>query len=117
MKWCNSCEMDVEVINETCSKCGTSLSDVDLSTNDFDDMVSGDFDVLAQILDNVEANVFVAYLNSNGIKTYVHYEGDGPYKTLLKEPGNGGTLVLVASDQLDEAKTLMGEFEYVHESL
>jgi hypothetical protein len=80
-------------------------------------MVSGDYEVLTHIYDNVEADVFAAYLESNGIKTYVHYEGHGPYKTLLIEPGTDGTSIFVSSDQLEDAKSLMEQFEYKHESL
>ena len=117
MKWCNKCEIECEDTMETCSKCGASLSDVDVSEHEFDDMVSGDYEVLTHIYDNVEADVFAAYLDSNGIKTYVHYEGHGPYKTLLIEPGTDGTSIFVSSDQLEDAKILMEQFEYKHESL
>ncbi len=116
MKWCNNCEIECEDTMEACPKCGASLSDVDVSAHDFDDMVSGDFEVLTHIFDNVEADVFTAYLNSNGIETYVHYEGNGPYKTLLIEPGTDGTSIFVSSDQLEDAKALMEQFVYTHES-
>lgn len=116
MKWCNNCEIECEDTVETCPKCGASLSDVAVSAHDFDDMVSGEFEVLTHISDNVEADLFTAYLNSNGIETYVHYEGNGPYKTLLIEPGTEGTSIFVSSDQLEEAKSLMEQYEYTHES-
>ncbi len=83
MKWCNNCEIEIKDTMETCPKCDASLSDVDVSSHDFDDMVNGDYELLTHISDNVEADLFTAYLNSNKIKTYVHYEANGPYKTLL----------------------------------
>lgn len=116
MKWCNNCNIECEDTMEVCSKCGASLSDVYISDHDFDDAVDGDFELLTHILDNVEANVFISYLDANGIETYVHYEGEGPYKTLLIEPGTDGTSIFVLSDQLEVAKTLMEQFEFVHES-
>lgn len=116
MKWCNNCEIECEDSVVACPECGASLSDVEISEHDFDDMVSGDFDILTHISDNVEADVFTAYLNANGIETYVHYEGNGPYKTLLLEPGTEATAIFVASKQLEDAKVLMDAFEYVHES-
>lgn len=117
MKWCNICEIECEDTAPTCPKCGASLSDVDVSKRGFDDMVSGDYQVLTHIFDNVEANVFTAYLNSNGIETYVHYEGNGPYKSLLIEPSTDGTSIFVLSNQFEDAKVLMDQFEYVHETL
>jgi len=116
MKWCNVCEIECEDNAETCPKCGKSLSDVLKSEHDFDDMVNGDYDILAHIDDNVEVDVLVSYLNSNGIETYVHYEKNGPYKTLLLEPGADKTIVLVASNQLEDAKVLYEQFEYKHET-
>ncbi len=116
MKWCNQCEIECEDTMEVCQECGASLSDVDVSEHDFDDMVSGDFEVLTHIFDNVEVDVITAYLNANGIKTYVHYESNGPYKTLLLEPGTEGTAIFVLSDQLEDAKVLMEQFDYKHES-
>jgi len=116
MKWCNKCEIECSDSTETCPKCGASLSDVDVSEHDFDDMVRGNFEVLTHIYDNVEANLFTAYLNSNGIETYVHYELNGPYKTLLIEPGTEGTIILVSSNQLEDAKVLMEQYEYISES-
>ena len=116
MKWCNSCEIECEDTFDACPTCGESLSDVLKTEHDFDDMVSGDYETLTHIRDNVEANVFISYLNSNGIETYVHYENEGPYKALLTEPGTEGTLILVSSNQLEDAKVLMEAFEYDHES-
>ncbi len=116
MKWCNNCEIECEDTIETCQKCGASLSDIDVTSNDFDDMVTGDYEVLTCISDNLEADLFTAYLNSNGIETYVHYEGNGPYKALLLEPGIEGTSIFVSSPQLEEAKALMHEYKYMNES-
>ncbi|MBN2796765.1 MAG: hypothetical protein JXR88_15245 [Clostridia bacterium] len=117
MKWCNNCQIECEDSMEVCSKCGASLSDVYISDHDFDDMVSGDFELLTHIRDNVEANVLISYLNGNGIETYVHYEGNGPYKTLLIEEGMENTSIFVLSDQLDLAKELLEQFVFEHESL
>lgn len=116
MKWCNNCETECEESNETCLKCGASLSDVYVSENELDDVASEEFEILTYISDNVEADVFTAYLNSNGIKTYVHYKGNGPYKTLLLEPGSERTSIFVLNEQMEDAKILMGQFEYVHEA-
>jgi len=116
MKWCNKCELEWEDTVELCEKCGASLSDVYISDHDFDDMVKGDYELLTHIYDNVEADVFVSYLNASAIKTYVHYENMGPYKTLLMEPGGEGSSIFVSKDQLEEAKALMDKFEYVHEA-
>lgn len=46
----------------------------------------------------------------------MHYEGNGPYKSLLIEPSTDGTSIFVLSSQLEDAKALMDQFEYVHES-
>jgi len=115
MKYCNTCQKEFDDKVTTCPECGASFSDVLKSDHDFDDMVAGDFEMLTHIRDNVEADVFASYLEANGVKTYVHYEGNGPYKTLLLEPGLEGTAIFVVSDKLEEAKTLMDQFEYVHE--
>lgn len=115
MKWCNVCEIECEDTMEACPKCGASLSDVYISDHDFDDVVDGDFELLTHIKDNVEANVLISYLNSSGVETYVHYEENGPYKTLLLEPGMEDTSIFVLSDQLELAKELLDQFEFVHE--
>ncbi len=113
MKWCNICEIECGDEMTSCPKCQSSLTDVDPSIKANDQMVKGDFEYLTHIKDNVEADVFAAFLKGNGIRTYVHYQGNGPYKGMLLEVGSEDTTIFVDSMQLEEAQVLMASFEYV----
>lgn len=117
MKWCNNCEIECDDQAKVCPNCGESLLDVDNDSEEWDEVPKGEFELLTHIFDNVEADVFLSYLQANGIEVYVHYESSGPYKTLLIEPETEGTAIFVAKDQLEDAKILMDQFEYVHEPL
>lgn len=117
MKWCHNCNIEVEDHIDICPKCKEHIVTADEVVVKKHEIPHGDYEMLTHIFDNVEADVFLSYLESNGIKTYVHFENRGPYKNLLIEPGTeDGTEIFVIKEQLEEAQALMKEFNYEHET-
>ena len=108
MKWCESCKTEYEDYAETCSDCGSDLVfyQDNLKQQDYD-KAHIELRCIYTADSNMDTELILSLLNSNGIVTEIKRKGSGSYLNIATGINYQGTDIYVSEGDFDEAQNVL----------
>lgn len=111
MAWCQRCKYEYEDHIVNCAECGDQLVSNLLETNEKIHNENGKYSVLINVANLIEADTIISLLEANSIPSFKGYQSSGSYLNITAGFNYQGTDIFVPTELLDEARSIISEFE------